>query len=380
MLRATTAGSGCSSGRRDRLRRGAAKPADGGARDRRPTGARRHDGGRADRATARRLPTRGRRDGPRGRGASGDERQSYALTVTAVDTTFATEDHFIAAVEMQLAGEPFAEAMGRDLGGYTRDYACQDAACQAQPLRRPELDRRRHRDRSSRLRVGRRVVRILEAADEQHRLRVGGRHVAAVRPGAEPDRRHRRGRAGARARPGSRTWAAAATPDALRDGRRGRAIRSAGPGSGRCCSRSPRGTRRSPPTNSAATCQLTSDDNPGRHARALLRRLRVRLHDAEPARSRRAGDEDDRARPVGLDRLERSALDAQLPAGHAQREGGARRHRLRQRDGSGRASPATASSGTSSRAPTSARATSRASRPATSSRSSTTRRRSGCSS
>jgi hypothetical protein len=57
--------------------------------------------------------------------------QRYALTVTAVDTTFVTEDHFIAAVEMQLAGEPFAESMGRDLGGYSRDYACQDAGCQA---------------------------------------------------------------------------------------------------------------------------------------------------------------------------------------------------------------------------------------------------------
>ena len=57
--------------------------------------------------------------------------QTYALTVTAVDTTFLTEDHFIAAVEMQLSGEPFAESMGRDLGGYSRDYACQDAGCQA---------------------------------------------------------------------------------------------------------------------------------------------------------------------------------------------------------------------------------------------------------
>ncbi|HVV50336.1 MAG TPA: hypothetical protein VHO06_11795 [Polyangia bacterium] len=57
--------------------------------------------------------------------------QSYDVTVTNVDTTFVTEDHFIAAVEMQLSGEPFAEAMGRDLGGYTRDYACQDAVCQA---------------------------------------------------------------------------------------------------------------------------------------------------------------------------------------------------------------------------------------------------------
>src|SRR6185312_14753534 len=57
--------------------------------------------------------------------------QTYAVTVSQVDTTFVTEDHFIAAVEMQLSGEPFAEAMGRDLGGYTRDYACQDPVCQA---------------------------------------------------------------------------------------------------------------------------------------------------------------------------------------------------------------------------------------------------------
>jgi hypothetical protein len=56
-------------------------------------------------------------------------RQSYALTVTSVDTTFVTEDHFIASVEMQLSGEPFAEAMGRDLAGYRRDYACTGSLC-----------------------------------------------------------------------------------------------------------------------------------------------------------------------------------------------------------------------------------------------------------
>ncbi len=50
--------------------------------------------------------------------------QSLALNITAVDTTFATRDHFMAAVEMQLSGEPLAEAMGRDLSGYSRDYAC----------------------------------------------------------------------------------------------------------------------------------------------------------------------------------------------------------------------------------------------------------------
>ncbi|MBV9949264.1 MAG: hypothetical protein JOZ69_20615 [Myxococcales bacterium] len=55
--------------------------------------------------------------------------QIYALTVTAVDPTFVTEDHFIAGVEMQIAGEPFAQAMGRDLAGFSRDYACLGPVC-----------------------------------------------------------------------------------------------------------------------------------------------------------------------------------------------------------------------------------------------------------
>ena len=55
--------------------------------------------------------------------------QSFALNITNVDTTFVTRDHFMAAVEMQLSGEPFAEAMGRDLGGYSRDFFCQSCAC-----------------------------------------------------------------------------------------------------------------------------------------------------------------------------------------------------------------------------------------------------------
>jgi hypothetical protein len=55
--------------------------------------------------------------------------QTWALHVAAVDTTFATRDHFIAAVEMQISGEPFAQAMGRDLGGYSRDYTCQSDYC-----------------------------------------------------------------------------------------------------------------------------------------------------------------------------------------------------------------------------------------------------------
>ena len=38
--------------------------------------------------------------------------QTLQLNVTSVDTTFTTRDHFIASVEMQISGEPFAESMG----------------------------------------------------------------------------------------------------------------------------------------------------------------------------------------------------------------------------------------------------------------------------
>ncbi|HEY3817986.1 MAG TPA: hypothetical protein VGL81_12485 [Polyangiaceae bacterium] len=57
--------------------------------------------------------------------------QTLQLTVSpgAVDTSFVTRDHFIASVEMQISGEPFAEAMGRQLGGYSRDFVCQLSAC-----------------------------------------------------------------------------------------------------------------------------------------------------------------------------------------------------------------------------------------------------------
>jgi len=57
--------------------------------------------------------------------------QTLQLNVTAVDTTFTTRDHFIASVEMQISGEPFAESMGRDLSGYSRDFVCQLGDCQA---------------------------------------------------------------------------------------------------------------------------------------------------------------------------------------------------------------------------------------------------------
>ncbi len=57
---------------------------------------------------------------------------SFALGVSAVDRRFDTRDHFIASVEMQISGEPFAQAMGRDLGGFNRDYSCQDHTCTAE--------------------------------------------------------------------------------------------------------------------------------------------------------------------------------------------------------------------------------------------------------
>src|SRR5580704_17566595 len=72
---------------------------------------------------------------------SGDPvQQSFALNITAVDTTFVTRDHFMAALEMQLSGEPFAEAMGRDLGGYRRDFSCQACTCDPSLYHDPTLN------------------------------------------------------------------------------------------------------------------------------------------------------------------------------------------------------------------------------------------------
>jgi hypothetical protein len=66
--------------------------------------------------------------------------QTLQARVTAVDTTFTTRDHFIASVEMQISGEPFAEAMGRQLNGFSRDFACQLQECQASIYYDPALN------------------------------------------------------------------------------------------------------------------------------------------------------------------------------------------------------------------------------------------------
>lgn len=71
---------------------------------------------------------------------AGADAQTFALYVSSVDTTFVTEDHFIASVEMQLSGEPLAQAMGRDLSGYSRAYFCADSVCQASLYTDPEGD------------------------------------------------------------------------------------------------------------------------------------------------------------------------------------------------------------------------------------------------
>src|SRR6185503_13102812 len=39
-----------------------------------------------------------------------------------------------------ISGEPFAEAMGRDLGGYSRNYACQESVCSSDGYVDPTLE------------------------------------------------------------------------------------------------------------------------------------------------------------------------------------------------------------------------------------------------
>jgi hypothetical protein len=48
------------------------------------------------------------------------------IAVTSRDTRFVVREHMMAAVEMQVSGEPFAEAMGRALSGYSRDWVPPD--------------------------------------------------------------------------------------------------------------------------------------------------------------------------------------------------------------------------------------------------------------
>jgi hypothetical protein len=61
-------------------------------------------------------------DGGGGDAPPGDA-QAYdvAITATVDSTRFVVREHMLAGGEMQISGEPLAETMGRDLGGYSRD-------------------------------------------------------------------------------------------------------------------------------------------------------------------------------------------------------------------------------------------------------------------
>jgi hypothetical protein len=48
------------------------------------------------------------------------------ITSTVDSTRFVVREHMLAAGEMQISGEPFAEAMGRNLGGYSRNLVPPD--------------------------------------------------------------------------------------------------------------------------------------------------------------------------------------------------------------------------------------------------------------
>ncbi|HEX3343103.1 MAG TPA: hypothetical protein VHS09_00970, partial [Polyangiaceae bacterium] len=56
------------------------------------------------------------------RSAGAPVRPPPVITVAARDTRFVVREHMLAAVEMQLSGEPFATAMGRELTDYSRDW------------------------------------------------------------------------------------------------------------------------------------------------------------------------------------------------------------------------------------------------------------------
>jgi hypothetical protein len=73
-------------------------------------------------------------------GAVAQTLQLNVIGADAVDTTFVTRDHFIASVEMQLSGEPFAQSMGRNLAGYSRDFFCQGDVCTPDIYHDPALN------------------------------------------------------------------------------------------------------------------------------------------------------------------------------------------------------------------------------------------------
>jgi hypothetical protein len=60
--------------------------------------------------------------------------QTARLTATVGSTRFVTREHFLAAGEMQISGEPFAQDMGRDLSNYSRDHLPTDIYFDTSPI------------------------------------------------------------------------------------------------------------------------------------------------------------------------------------------------------------------------------------------------------
>ncbi len=56
------------------------------------------------------------------------------ITATVDSTRFVTREHMLAAGEMQISGEPFAQAMGRDLAGFSRAHLPSDLYFDPSPL------------------------------------------------------------------------------------------------------------------------------------------------------------------------------------------------------------------------------------------------------
>src|SRR5262245_57150421 len=59
-------------------------------------------------------------------GGDGGPGLPTGLTGKVTNTRFMTADHMLASMEMQISGEPLAELLGRDLGGYDRFSAQTD--------------------------------------------------------------------------------------------------------------------------------------------------------------------------------------------------------------------------------------------------------------
>jgi len=64
--------------------------------------------------------------GAGGTGGSGGAALPTGLTAKVTNTRFITADHMLASIEMQISGEPFAELLGRDIGGFDRFSAQTD--------------------------------------------------------------------------------------------------------------------------------------------------------------------------------------------------------------------------------------------------------------